>query len=82
MRPFVGHGVMLGVEDHLGDAHAISQVDENQSPVVSAALDPAHEDNGLSNIGCPKAVAVMALFPIPQSIEEVALAGRRFRLNF
>jgi hypothetical protein len=75
-------GVVLRVEDHLGDSHAISQVDENQSPVVSAALDPTHEDDVFPNIGRPKAVAVMALFPIPQSIEEVALAGRRFRLNF
>ena len=34
-------GLLLGAEDHLGQAFAVAQVDEDQAAVVAPELDPS-----------------------------------------
>ena len=52
----------LLVEDDLGDAGAVAQVEEDEVAVVAAAVDPAHEGDGLAGVGCAEfAAGVRAL---------------------
>ena len=43
----VGGGGGFLVEDDLGDAGAVAEVEEYEVAVVAATVDPAHEDDGL-----------------------------------
>jgi hypothetical protein len=49
--------VDLGVEDHLGDAPAVAQIDENNPAMIAAAEHPAHEDGFLVKEGSAEIVA-------------------------
>ena len=40
---FVERGVALGVEDDLGNAGAVAEIDEEKIAVIAAAVDPSHE---------------------------------------
>ena len=42
-----GVGAGLGIEDDLGDALAIAQVDEDAAAVIAAVLNPAEEHDRL-----------------------------------
>ena len=42
------------VEDDLGEARPVAEVDEDELAVVAAAVDPAHEAHGLSGVLGPK----------------------------
>jgi len=42
--------MILGIEDNLRDAVAIPQIHEDQSAQISAGVNPAFEDNSLSNV--------------------------------
>ena len=48
----VGCGADLFVEDDLGDAAAVADVEEDEVAVVAAAVDPAHEDYVLASLLC------------------------------
>lgn len=43
-------GAGVGLEDDLGDAIAVAQVDEEQAAEISPGVDPAVQDNLLSNV--------------------------------
>ena len=44
------HGPRARVEDDLGHAVAVAEVDEDQAPVVAAGVDPAVEDHLLADV--------------------------------
>ena len=50
-----GFGVGLGgegfVENDLGDAGAVAEIEEDEVAVVAAAVDPAHEGGGFGGVG-------------------------------
>ena len=48
----VGFGGGFLVEDDLGDAGAVAEVEEDEVAVVAAAVDPAHEDYVLAGCSC------------------------------
>ena len=61
-----GLGVSFGgdffVEDNLGDAGAVAEVEEDEIAVVAAAVDPPHEGDGLAGVGAAEfAAGVRAL---------------------
>jgi hypothetical protein len=43
-------GCGLLVDDDLGDAGAVAQIEEDEATVVAAAVDPAHEDDILARV--------------------------------
>ena len=43
-------GVLFGPEDHLGDALAVAQIDEDDPAVVAAGTDPTGEGGALTDI--------------------------------
>ena len=55
----VGRFVVGRIGHHLGDAVAVSQVDENQPAVVAVRPRPAHEDNFAAYVGSAKRSAVV-----------------------
>src|SRR5208337_269185 len=59
-RLFVHGGIEFVVEDHLGYAGAVAQVDEDDLAEVAAAVDPSHEHNFLACIGESKLPAHMS----------------------
>jgi hypothetical protein len=49
------HGcIQFVVEDDLGHAGAVAEVDEDDLAEVAAAVDPSHEHNFFARIGEPK----------------------------
>jgi hypothetical protein len=58
MRHLVRGGVYLRVEDNLGDAVAVPQVNENEAAVIPAFAGPADEGNRLACVTCAKFAAV------------------------
>ena len=46
----VGNGRDFLVEHDLGDAGAVAEVEEDEVAVVAAAIDPAHEGDGLAGV--------------------------------
>jgi hypothetical protein len=46
----VAFGCELFIQDNLRDAGAVAEVEEDQVAVVTAAVDPAHEDDVLTGI--------------------------------
>ena len=44
-------GVDVLVEDDLGDAVAVAQVDEDHAAQIAAAMHPAHQKDGLAGVG-------------------------------
>ena len=44
----VAGGAGLLVDDDLGNAGAVAEVDEDEAAVVAAAVDPAHEGDGFA----------------------------------
>ena len=49
-----GVGEEPRVEDGLGEARAVAEVDEDELAVVAAAVDPTHEAHGLSDVLGPE----------------------------
>lgn len=52
----------FGVEDDLSESFAVAEVDENDSSVIAAAMDPADEAGPLSDICFSQFVAMMRAF--------------------
>jgi hypothetical protein len=46
----VGFEIVRGVKDNLGYPLAVPEVDEDDSPVVTPAAHPAHEDDSLADL--------------------------------
>ena len=44
-------GVFIGAEDDLGDAFAVTEIDENNAAVIAAGIDPAAEGDGGVGVG-------------------------------
>ena len=61
---FVQRGIGFVVEDDLGDAGAVTQVDENDAAEVAAAVNPAHEGGGFAGIGGAEFSAAMCALEI------------------
>ncbi len=60
----VAVGSQFFVEDDLGDAGAVAEVEEDEVAVVAAAVDPAHEDDLLAGVGGAQVAAQMGAFEI------------------
>ena len=64
-------GVVLGVENDLGYTEAISEIDENDTPVIATSRHPPHEGHLLSKeIGRQRAAVVRSL-PRAQTFDDV-----------
>ena len=89
----VVHGrVDILVKHHLGDAVAVAQIDEDHAAMIAAAVDPAHQDDGLALVGGAQHAAGVGAAKFAQKIQcnrEVSIsnclqfgggrAWRRFR---
>ena len=53
-----------GIEDGLGAAFAVAQVDEEESAEVAAGMDPAGERDGLAGVFGAELVAMMRAFHV------------------
>ena len=63
-------GCVVGVDDHLEDAGVIAKVDEDETAVVAAPVDPAEYGRGVPRIGhawCP-AVGAVGGHDVPPSM--------------
>ena len=60
----VAVGRELFVENDLGDAGAVAQVEEDEIAVVAAAVDPAHQDHLFAGVGGAQFAAEMRPFEI------------------
>ena len=58
----VAVGDKLLVENDLGDAAAVAEVEEDEVAVVAAAVDPAHEDDVLACVGGAQIAAEVGAF--------------------
>jgi len=58
-RDLVGGLVEGRIEDELGDAVAVAEVDEDAVAVVAIGLDPAGQDDVLADIACAQLAAAM-----------------------
>ena len=56
-RPWRGAAPSLLVDDDLGDAGAVAQIEEDEAAVVAPAVDPAHQDDVLPCVFCAKVSA-------------------------
>ena len=52
----------IGIADDLHEAFAVAQVDEDDAAVVAAAMDPAHQRDGLAEVAAVDAAAVVSAF--------------------
>ena len=50
------------IEDHLGHAFAVAEVDEGHAAEVALGVDPTHEGHGLAGVGGAEGVAGMGAF--------------------
>ncbi len=59
----------VGGDDHLRDAAAVAQVEEDEVAEVAPAVDPAHENNFRAGIGGAQRATHMSAFEITKEIE-------------
>ena len=57
-------GKVGGVKDGLGAAFAVADVNEDQAAQVAPGMDPAGEDDGLSDVCRAQLVAMMGAFHV------------------
>jgi hypothetical protein len=50
----------LFVEDRLGEAFAVAQVDENHGAVIAPPVDPSHQHDRLARVGGAQLAAAMS----------------------
>ncbi len=55
-------GAGLGLEDDLGEAVAVAEVDEDQAAEIAPGVDPAVEDDGLPDVARGQFAAGMRPF--------------------
>jgi hypothetical protein len=68
VSPFMGAGVPLGIEHHLGHAGPITEIDEDQAAVVPTSLHPSHQNDRLPHMLHAEAAAIVAAFPVTEGI--------------
>jgi hypothetical protein len=51
--------IYFRIEDHLGQAVAVTQIDKDDSAMITPPQNPAHENNFLTDISLAKIVAEM-----------------------
>ncbi|OPZ60576.1 MAG: hypothetical protein BWY87_00388 [Deltaproteobacteria bacterium ADurb.Bin510] len=79
-RGLVGLGLEFGVDDHLAQAAAVAQGQEDEAAQVAAALNPAHQGDLLAGDILVDAAAVVAAFQSDRfHIFSLAGASRSFR---
>ena len=64
----VGLGAGRRLEDDLGEAAAIAQVDEHAAAVVAAGGNPAEQDDALAGVAAAQAAAVMCSLEVDQEL--------------
>jgi hypothetical protein len=69
VSPFMGPGVALGIEHHLGHAAPVTEIDEDETAVVPATLHPTHQYDRLPHMLCAEAAAIVAALPVTEGIE-------------
>ncbi len=69
----------VGVADDLHEALAVAQVDEDDAAVVAAAVDPAHQRDGLVQMAAVDAAAVVGAFQ--EVLRQRSLCSRFERLR-
>ncbi len=57
-------GIGFVVENNLGDAGAVTQIDKNDAAEIAAAVNPAHERGGFAGIGSAEFSAAMCTLEI------------------
>ena len=57
LRVTIGREVLI--EDNLGDAGAVAEIEEDEVAVIAAAIDPAHQDDIFAGIAGAKLTAGM-----------------------
>ena len=67
--------VAVRVEGQLCYPLAVTQVNKDQTAVITASLNPAHKTDFLADVSGRDAAAEMASFPITQNIDQVRLLG-------
>ena len=65
----VRFGLRLFVEDHLDDAGAIANVEEEEITEVAAASDPAHHDGVFVGVGGAESAAIVCAGKVAEEIE-------------
>src|SRR5579872_1436950 len=65
----VAIGGDLFIKDNLGDAASVAEVEEDEVTVVAAAIDPAHEDNGLTCLGGAQSATHVGAFESTEKVE-------------
>jgi hypothetical protein len=60
--------VLAFVEDKLGDAVAVTQMDENHTAQIAPPVNPAHEKNRFSDIGRPQSSAAMSTAHLAEKV--------------
>ena len=55
---------MLWVEDDLGKAIAVPQIDKDDAAVIAATPDPSHQHYPLVDVRSPEGPAVVRAFPV------------------
>jgi hypothetical protein len=58
-----------GLKNDLGDAIAVAKVGKNDSAVVAATMDPAHEESALAGVGGAKLSAGVGAAKVAKEIE-------------
>ncbi len=69
------HGGAVGVAHHLHDAFAVTQVDENHPAMIAAAMHPAAQRHGLTQLGFGHLTAILTT----QTHDGGVLSGNRPR---
>ena len=62
-------GIHILVEDHLGDAFTVAQIDENDAAMVAAPVDPAHQEHVLAGVGGAQLAAGVGAAKLAQKIQ-------------
>ncbi len=62
-------GRELLIQNNLGDAGAIAQIEEDEVAVIAAPVDPAHENDLLACVGGAQCAAEMRAFEIAEKVE-------------
>jgi hypothetical protein len=57
-------GITLGIEHYLSDTASITEIDKDETAVISTTLNPAHKDNPGARIISTKGATVVSAFPI------------------
>ncbi len=75
----VRRGLRLFIENHLNDAGAVANVEEEQVAKIAPAGDPAHDDGVLAFVGGAQCAAVVCALQVAEKIEQGLLRWHRLQ---